>query len=199
MKNYFLDHSIIFITRYRKCNSKEIKKIRYGLEGIYLTFTKLLIIFLVSIILGIFKEVLISLILFNIIRFTGFGFHAETSLQCLIISLLLFVLLPYLFININLSKNIVFIISILCIISYLLFAPADTVKRPLPNRKKRIIRKLLTCIIGIIYTFLIFIFYDLKIMPLLLTALVIEAIMINPLLYKLFHQPYNNYKNFIKA
>ena len=61
------------------------------------------------------------------------------------------------------------------------------------------IRKWSTVLIGIIYTTLIIIFFDTFIAPLLLSALIIEAIVINPLTYKAFKQPYNNYKNFTKA
>ena len=94
MKSAFLNSSIKFIKNYNDFSEKDIEKLRYGLEGIYLTVQKLIVIIILSLILGIFKEVLITLILFNIIRFTGFGFHAEKSIQCLFISLFQFVILP---------------------------------------------------------------------------------------------------------
>lgn len=172
---------------------------RYGLEGIYLTITKLVIIVAVALLLGILKEVIITLILFNVIRYTGFGFHAEKSVQCLFISLFQFVILPYILINVVIPKNIVFIICIICVVSYFFFAPADTIKRPLPNMKKRKIRKWSTVFIGIIYSILLFIFSDTFIAPLFLSALIVEAIVINPLLYMAFGQPYNNYKTYVQA
>lgn len=199
MKGAFLNSSIRFIKNYKDFSENDIEKLRYGLEGIYLTVQKLVVIAVVSLILGIFKDVLITLILFNIIRFTGFGFHAEKSIQCLFISLFQFVILPYILTHIFIPKFAYLIICFICIVSYILFAPADTVKRPLPNMKKRMIRKWSTVLIGIIYTTLIVIFFDTFIAPLLLSALIIEAIVINPLTYKAFKQPYNNYKNFTKA
>lgn len=199
MKSAFLNSSIRFIKSYKDVDDKDVEKLRYGLEGIYLTLQKMIVIVIVSLILGILKEVLITLILFNIIRFTGFGFHAEKSIQCLFISLFQFVLVPYFLINIAISKPIALVICGICIISYILFAPADTVKRPLPNKKKRTIRKISTTIIGIVYTILLVVFFDSFIAPLLLSALIVEAIVINPLLYMAFGQSYNNYKAFIKA
>lgn len=199
MKGAFLNSSIRFIKNYKDFSERDIEKLRYGLEGIYLTVQKLVVIAVVSVILGIFKDVLITLILFNIIRFTGFGFHAEKSIQCLFISLFQFVILPYILTHIFIPKFTYLIICFICIVSYILFAPADTVKRPLPNMKKRMIRKWSTVLIGIIYTTLIVIFFDTFIAPLLLSALIIEAIVINPLTYMVFKQPYNNYKNFTKA
>lgn len=198
MKSAFLNSSIKFIKNYNDFSEHDTEKLRYGLEGIYLTIQKLVVIAIVSIIIGIFKEVFITLILFNIIRFTGFGFHAEKSIQCLFISLFNFVILPYVLIKVMIPKTICVIICFICIVSYLLFAPADTVKRPLPNLKKRRIRKWSTVLIGIIYTLLIIIFFNTFITPLLLSSLIVEAIVINPLTYMIFKQPYNNYKSFKK-
>ncbi len=199
MKKKILDSSIRFIENYKKLSDDDIEKLRYGLEGIYLTITKLVIILVVALLLGILKEVIITLILFNTIRYTGFGFHAEKSIQCLFISLFQFVILPYILINVVIPKNIVFIICIICVVSYFFFAPADTVKRPLPNMKKRKIRKWSTVFLGIIYSVLLFIFLDTFIAPLILSALIVEAITINPLLYMAFGQPYNNYKTYVQA
>lgn len=199
MKKLFLDKSVSFITKYNKYSKKDIDKLRYGLEGLYLTITKTIIILILSLILGIFKEVIIVLILFNIIRYTGFGFHAEKSYQCLITSTIFFICIPLLFLKTEISFNIQIIISVICIISYLLFAPADTIKRPLPNKKKRIIRKTATILIGTLYLSLIIILHNNYLSALLLSSLVIEAIIISPITYKIFKQPYNNYKKLKQA
>lgn len=199
LKRAFIDFVMSFIQKYNAYSDDDVKKLRYGIEGLYLTFTKIFIIIILSLILGIFKEVLITLILFNIIRYTGFGFHAEKSWHCLVLSLIYFIAIPLLFMNIHLSQITAFIICIICIISYLLFAPADTVKRPLTNKKKRVIRKISTILIGIIYTGLILIFPTHFVTPLMISVLVVQAVIINPLFYKLFGLPYNNYKNYVKA
>ena len=133
MKEKFLNDSINLITRYNNTYTEDdIDKIKYGLEGLYLTVTKLII---------------------NRIA-----------------------------------------ISILCFIDYLLFAPADTIKRPLTNAKKRKYRKIASCIVALIYIALIFIIKDRLLSNIILTALVIEGILINPYMYKLLGMPYDNYK-----
>lgn len=194
MKEKFLTWSINYLKKYNNYSEQEIKKLRYGLEGIYLTLTKTIIILLVSILLNIFIEVLIGLLLFNIIRYFAFGFHAEKSLECLILSLFNFVLIPYIFLNVNTSLTIDFIICCVCLIFILIFAPADTVKRPLKNKKKRIIRKILTFVIGIIYTILMVLFNKYFIADLLISSLITTVIVICPITYMIFRQPYNNYK-----
>lgn len=196
MKARFMNNTIAFLQKYNTYSKEDIEKLEYGLEGIYLTLTKLIILFFIATSLGVVKEFITLLLLFNIIRYTGFGFHAEKSYQCLIISSFCFLIIPIFFINIVLSKVIYIAICIFCIINFLLFAPADTIKRPLPNKKKRIIRKITTTIIGLIYSILSIVFYNHWISAILISALIIQVIVINPLTYKILKQPYNNYKNY---
>ena len=199
MKEKYLNSTISFITKYKKYSDEEIENMRYSLEGLYLTFTKLIVIFTLAIILGIFKEVIILLLLFNIIRFTGFGFHAETSLQCLITSTLFFVVMPYIILYFSPNKKIMLIAGILGLIILSIYAPADTVKRPLPNKKKRLYRKLGTILIAIIFIILSLFIKNTNISYLLILAIMIETIMVSPVIYKIFSQPYRNYLNYKKA
>lgn len=194
MKEKFLNNTIKFLKKYNNYSEKDLLKLRYGLEGLYLTFTKTIIVFIIAYILNIFKEVVIILLLFNIIRYFAFGFHAEKSYQCLIISIFNFILIPFLYIKLNVSLTTGLIIAGLCIVAYLLFAPADTVKRPLPNKKKRLIRKISTISIGCLYTIIMIIFNNKSVSSLILSSLTILVVVINPLTYWLFNQPYNNYK-----
>lgn len=195
MKEVVLTKSINFISQYKEYSDEELEKINYGLEGLYLTITKLVIIVLLSIILNIFKEVMIILVLFNIIRYFGFGIHAKKSSECLLSSIFCFIILPYFLLNIKLDNITNLIIGIICIINFLLFAPADTVKRPLKNKKKRMIRKTLTTITGIIFIAISMIFEGSSISTLFIASVIIEVIMINPITYLILRQPYNNYKN----
>ncbi len=196
IKSKFLDYSLGLITRYNNYSDSDMEKLKYGLEGLYLTITKIIIILILSLILDMFKETVIVLILFNIIRYFGFGFHAGKSYQCLICSIFNFIAIPYIYMNIALSDYVLGIICALCIVGFILYAPADTVKRPLPNKKKRTIRKLLTVLTAIIYICLIFILKNDYLSKLLISAMTIQAIAVNPLTYKLFNQPYRNYKNY---
>lgn len=175
---------------------EEQEKLKYGLEGVYLTFTKTVILLTVAFLLGILKETLILVVLFNIIRFPAFGFHADSSHTCLIFSMFLFLGVPYLFLHFKLSLVAEIIILSICMMSFLLYAPADTVKRPLINPKKRMIRKCSACLLAILYVMGYYFFPNPMIGQLLLSSLVLETIMIHPITYKLFHQPYRNYKHY---
>lgn len=195
MKEVFLNHTMNFIASNQKGLSEDEKeKLSYGLEGIYMTITKLIIIFLIALALGFIKEFIITLIFFNIIRFPGFGFHASKSIVCLISSTALILGLPYLFTNIEVELNIKIILCLCSIITFIICAPADTWKRPLTNRKKRIIRKVGACTLAIIYSVLIIMFNGKEISNLLLAALLIETVLISPIMYLIFKEPYKNYK-----
>lgn len=195
MKAIFMNRTISFLKKYCTYSDEEIEKLEYGLEGIYLTITKLIIIFITAALLGIVKEFITLIFLFNIIRYTGFGFHANKSYECLLFSAFCFLIIPIFFINVNLTKLIYILICLFCIFNYLLFAPADTIKRPLINKKKRIIRKIITIIIGITYFLVGLLLFNHWISSILLSALIIEAIVVNPITYYFFRQPYNNFKN----
>ena len=138
MKNIFINSCMSIITDYNKnLSRKEIDTMKYGLEGLYLTITKLIIIFIISLILGIFKEVLLLILIFNGIRLTSFGVHAKKSIDCLISSMLFFLIFPILCIKLTIPLLIKQILFIPLVIFIGIFAPADTEKRPLKNKKKR--------------------------------------------------------------
>ena len=114
MKERFLNNCISFV----KSNNIEIQEeeLRYGLEGIYLTFGKLLIIFPLAFLLGIFKEFILTLIFFNIIRYPAFGIHANKSSTCLFSSILILVGIPLLMSKITITLPVKIATCIIAII-----------------------------------------------------------------------------------
>ena len=198
MKEVFLNHTMNFIARNtnekKELSEEEKEKLEYGLEGLYMTITKLVIIFLIALLLGFIREFLITLIFFNIIRFPGFGFHASKSIVCLISSTLLILGLPYIFITFKINLTIKVILCVISIITFIICAPADTWKRPLTNKKKRLIRKVCATGLAIIYSILIILFNGYEISDLLMASLLIETILISPIMYLIFKEPYRNYR-----
>lgn len=194
MKSLFMDKSLAFLCKYNTYSKEDLEKLSYGLEGIYLTITKLIVIFTLAFLLNIFKEIILLLIIFNVIRYFGFGIHAKKSSECLISSIIFFIIIPYICLNEFVTIKILKTISIIGIISFIPFAPADTKKRPFYNKKKKIIRKVLTIIVGITYIICAIIIQDLTISKLFLMAIIIQAIIVNPITYKIMNVPYNNSK-----
>lgn len=196
MKKKFLNMSMNLITKEKNFTNDEIAIMRYGLETIYLTITKLVIIFSISCLMNILREVMLLLISYNIIRSQAFGIHASKSIYCLISSLIMFVGGALVCKYCTLPFELVVTLAVICNICLLLYAPADTHKRPLVNKQKRKRFKFLSFLFGVIYTILIIIFKDTSIVNYLLFGMIEAVIMILPITYKTFKLPYNNYKTY---
>jgi len=178
-------------------DNDKLDEIRYGLEGIYLSITKIIVILSLAAILNCFKECIFITLLFNILRFTGFGIHASKSWMCWISSSIVFLGMPIACKYLVLDRNISLILCIFCVISFLIFAPSDTVKRPLVRKKKRIIYKFVTVLLSIVYSILAFWTSSNFVHNAFIGAMIIELVLIHPLTYKLFKLPYNNYKTYV--
>ena len=197
MKKLIINKCMELVTTYNKdLSQRDIDKIKYGLEGLYLTITKLIFIIIVSIILGIWKETLLLILIFNGIRLTAFGVHAKRSIDCLISSTLFFILFPILCIKLTIPLIVKEIIFIPLVILIGIFAPADTEKRPLINKKKRKIYKILSIIISIIYMTIAIVIKDNTLSNCFIFAIVIQIIIMLPITYKIFGVSYNNYKTY---
>lgn len=186
----------IIIESNRHIDDTKLEKIMYGLEGLYLTFYKLIIILLIAIFLKIFKEVVIFLLLFNIIRFFAFGVHARNSITCLISSSIIFIFIPLMCKVLVINNFIKFILAVSNIILIISYAPADTTKRPIISKNFRKFYKIMSLLVAITFNILSFCIKDTFLSNSLLLSILTEAIMICPLTYKLFKVPYNNYLNF---
>lgn len=197
MKKKFLNNSINAIKKYYpEYDEEKLEIIEYGLEGIYLTITKLIIIFGLSYYLGILLEVFLLTLSYNLIRFTAFGLHATKSIYCLISSLTMFVGGTLIVLYVTIPFIVKFIISVICVYFIFKYAPADTEKRPIVSPKRRKIFKTISTITGIIFTILIIVFNKHILSNYLLIGMIEAVIMIHPTVYKIFKLPYDNYKNY---
>ena len=176
----------------------KLEEIKYGLTGIYLTLSKFIIVLLLSFILNITKQTLILLFFFNIIRLTSFGIHAKKSWMCLVSSITFFIGIPLIIKLFKINLIIKIILGIINIVLIYMYSPADTKKRPIVSPKRRKVYKYLSTLIAIIFVILSLIINNYYIQNSLIFALIIQNILISPLTYKIFKEPYNNYINYLK-
>ena len=184
IRNYYPDY-----------DNEQLEKIQYGLEAIYLSTTKFVVILVISFVFGFFKEALLVFLFFNILRTTGFGLHASKSWICWITSLPTFIGIPLICKYELIPNYALIIVALLSLICFMFFAPADTHKRPLIRKNKRIIYKVITILIGLIYTLLTIFTNSIFWKSVFALTMLIEAILVCPLTYILFKLPYNNYKS----
>ncbi len=196
IKSFVINNSINLVKQTNKYDNVQLEEIKYGLESLYLAISKVVVILLISLLLGMFKESILFLAFFNVLRLTAFGLHASKSIWCWISSSISFLLIPYI------CKTFVFpiwfyiIAAIFGLVSFILYAPADTVKRPLINKKKRKIYKIVSIISAIIFITLAFLINSNLFKNMLIFALVLQSILILPITYKIFKLPYRNYLNY---
>lgn len=197
MKNYFLKKiRKEIVKQYPKYSKDKVDEIMYGVEGIYLTITKTIIISLIALILGVFKELIFLLISFNFIRLFAFGMHANKSWICLLFSSTLFLGGAYLCKILIIPKNILITLFLIVLLIISIYAPSDTVKRPLIKKKRRIIFKILSITVVIIYFILTLIIKNNLFINAIIIGLIIECILILPTTYMIFKMPYKNYKSY---
>lgn len=196
MKEVIINNVMLNIKNNKDFTEQKLCEIKYGLESLYLTLTKIVVIYLISILLKTSKELSLVFLFYGILRLTGFGIHAKGSKECWIASLLVFVPFPYLLKVVLIPKYINIILSVIGTILLLIYSPADTKKRPLIHKKKRIMYKIITVLIASIYTMINVFIKDNILSNTLTFAILLEMVMVLPISYKLFGLTYNNYLNY---
>lgn len=198
MKNFIIKTCMNYIKKNTNFNETKLKEIEYGIISIYLTLSKFIVISIICFLLGIFKEMLIFTVFFNIIRLTAFGLHATKSWMCWVSSTIIFVLIPFICIYLHINIYLKLFISLFCIVFMIKNAPADTKKRPIVNKKRRKTYKIISTLLSIIYSIIAIICKNDFISNSLIFATILENCLISPTVYKLFKSPYNNYIIFLK-
>lgn len=199
MKDLIINKIMDSIKKKNKYSDTKLAEIKYGLSTLYINITKTIVIISLAIILNLIKELLLILLFYGILRLFGFGLHAKKTWQCWIGSLITFLLLPYLVKVLEINFYIRLIVSILSIIFIFIFAPADTEKRPLIRKKKRIIYKVLCTSTALALTIYSIFSKNILIQNSIFFSLILECFMISPLSYKIFKLKYANYKNYKKT
>lgn len=197
MKKIVMDYTMNLIKKNGDFDEEKLAIIKYGLEGLYLTITKIIIIFLLAYVLNIFKEVIIFLLIYNVIRTTSFGLHATKSWICLLSSTLIFIGFPFICKYIYLIKYFKVVLGLILILFIYKNSPADTHKRPIVNPKRRMFFKYTSTFIAIIFIYCSILIDNNFISNCFILSLLVQSFMISPSIYKLFKLPYNNYLTYL--
>lgn len=197
MKKVVMNYLMNLIKKNNNYDEEKLAIIRYGLEGLYLTITKLIIILLLAFILNILKEVIIFLVIYNIIRMTSFGLHATKSWICLLSSTIIFIGFPIICKLLYLTNCFKVILGLILVLFIYKNSPADTHKRPIINPKRRMFYKYCSTFIAIIFIYCSILIDNNFISNSFMFSLFVQSFMIAPSIYKLFNLPYNNYLTYL--
>lgn len=194
MKERFINSSLTFIMKYQECDDLKIKKLKYGLEGIYSLIIKLSAVIFIAFLTNNLSMTLLFLLFYAGIRTFSFGIHAKTSIGCWISTITIYNIIPILIKNYHITKELGYFFIIISLISMILWAPADTPKRPLTRKKSRLKCKTYSILVIILYALIFTINSNETINKILIYALIVQSLMINPVTYKLSNTRFNNYK-----
>ena len=199
LKESFVNSFLCYLKRNNACNSKNERIYKYTLESLYSFTTKSFVILLLSILLGTFKITLVTLLLYSILRGFTFGIHATKNLYCWIISLTVYVVVPLIIKNFLFSQYMIYVFFSFGIVAIVLWAPSDTKARPLINKNKRIMNKIISLLIASLMITISYFSNNTNLSEIVACLLLINSICICPFTYFVFKQPYRNYRFYVKA
>ena len=176
-------------------DNKEI--IIFNIKRLIGEISKIIVIVIISLILNIFKEFLIVFCI-NVLykSFVG-GAHAKSNLQCLIFSILFYILPALLSKYVDLSRNILYVslalVFIQSIYVILKIVPADTENVPILVKKTRIKMKIFSFIslILIFFAAIFVFFYNNEILKIIITTLFFINFITYKIVYRFFKCRYS--------
>lgn len=127
-------------------SEQKLAEINYGIAVFITNSYKMPIMFILAILLGVFKPFLITFIGFGALRTFASGVHAKGEWTCLPLSTLLLFGIMYLGMALNMNIYTLSILYALCFAALLKYAPADTEEKPIASMKLRKKLKLLSCL-----------------------------------------------------
>ena len=168
--------------------------INYGLQNIVGEIPKIFLLFIIALVLGMFKEVLFMFLVLTPYRGASGGFHLKTHLGCIVGTTAFYcgiVLLSQHIILDDITKYILIGISwIFGMFMIKLYAPADTENVPIlskKDRKKKQMIAYITYSLGLIAALLI---QDNVISNILLFGNLLQTLTITKLAYRLTKNKY---------
>jgi len=169
-------------------------KLKLGVEVLFIDLTKGLVVYGLAILLGMFVSALIVHLSYLALRRCSFGLHAKSSFNCTIVSVVMFIALPYVVRNWVLDFRWIFLLFTVSTCCFFLYAPADTEKNPLIGKERRLKlrnRAVFSCLALMGVTFMV---PNYEVRVLIILGVVLQVVMILPLTYKMLGRSYQNYE-----
>lgn len=194
-----LDKICTFLTnRIRKempeVDDERAEVINYGLQNIIGEFPKIILVFIIAYVLGIFKWTLFTFIALFIYKGASGGVHLKTHLGCILLTTAFYCLIPLAsqyFELVGITKYItILVVWIFGMIMIKLYAPADTEAIPILEskvRKKKQIVSYISFTVGLLVALIV---NNQMITNILLLANFIQTLTITKIAYRLTKSKY---------
>ncbi|MGZ1695569.1 accessory gene regulator AgrB [Staphylococcus argenteus] len=182
--NYFdnkIDQFAAYLQKRNNLDHIQFLQVRLGMQVLAKNIGKLIVMYTLAYILGIFIYTLITNLSFYLIRRHAHGAHAPTSFWCYVESIILFIFLPLAIINFHINPFIMIILTIIAIGLIIKYAPAATKKKPIPVRLiKR--KKYYATIVSLVF-FIITLIIKEPFAQFIQLGIIIEAITLLPIFF----------------
>jgi len=183
-----LSNSILMkIQRSRNLGNIDYLKCKLGLETMLINLSKLIGIYSIAFLMGMFFEVFVFHITYMAIRTFAYGVHCKTSFICTIMSCIVLVGIPMALTIFWFSKIVLIGVCILNDIILVIYAPASTDKNGIKRLKEsdKIVLKNKALRNNIIILLLALLYPDIYIGNLLVVASFMASIMTTPFAYRI--------------
>lgn len=173
---------------------EKAEEINYGLQLLIGELPKTFIFILISILLGVFKEFLITIIVIFPYRAFSGGFHLKTHLGCILGTSMFYCGIAYISKLSLFSYNTKYILTILIwifgILMCRLYAPADTENIPILRKKERKTKRILSYIVLTITLIIGAVIKNDTISNIIILGMLVQSIMISKLAYRITNNKY---------
>ena len=173
---------------------EKAEEINYGLQLLIGELPKTFIFILISILLGVFKEFLITIIVIFPYRTFSGGFHLKTHLGCIVGTSMFYCGIAYISKFSLFSYNTKYILTILIwifgILMCRLYAPADTENVPILRKKERKTKRILSYIVLTITLIIGVVIKNNTISNIIILGMLVQSIMISKLAYRITNNKY---------
>lgn len=173
---------------------EKAEEINYGLQLLIGELPKTFIFILISILLGVFKEFLITIIVIFPYRAFSGGFHLKTHLGCILGTSMFYCGIAYISKLSLFSYNTKYILTILIWIFGMLmcklYAPADTENVPILRKKERKTKRILSYIVLTITLIIGAVIKNNTISNIIILGMLVQSIMISKLAYRITNNKY---------
>ena len=200
MENKMINSAAHYFARrinvYANKEGVEYKKLVLGMEMMIINVTKLVVLYLLAMTLGVLVQTLTLHAGYLLIKRYSFGLHALNSTVCTMITCVMFAIVPWVFSGFGINNFIVIVVFVPVISCLYLYAPADTKARPLIGEALREKLKRSSAICGAVLFAIVVLIPHPHVKFLLTLGAVYQCLAILPLTYKLLKRSERNYEKY---
>jgi len=184
------------LNRHVQRGDTDYKKMVLGMEILLHNIPKLVLLVAVALFFGILPQTAITWFSFACIRRYASGLHANNSIICTVMTLLMFAAVPYLLQGIHFSERSLVLAFIPIVLALYRFAPADTAARPILGKKKRAKLKLKALAASGCLLALTLVLRNESFYGLVAAGAIYAVITVLPISYMVLGRSFNNYEQY---